>query len=386
MIILEKPYVSEFLTETLKKQNYPVLKNKSISDLKINETLNFWDENFAVEQLKAQKNALIYSNSENSINWITNNLGFTDLPKKINLFKDKVKFRELLTKIYPNFYFKEVELEELQNIDDSELIFPFVIKPSVGFLSMGVYLVKDSESWKTILKSIKSDIEKTKGIFPSEVLNSSKFIIEEYIEGEEYAIDAYYNGQGKPVILNILKHPFSSETDVSDRVYYTSSEIIRENLSKFKELLVKIGELSDLKNFPIHIELRKDKEKIVPIEVNPMRFAGWCITDLAYYAYGINIYEYYFNQLEPDWKKILENDDNSIYYTTIADIPTDLDKKNIIKIDYEKLLTNIKEPMDIRKIDFRKHPLFAIILSKTQDYREISNILKIDFKQYIELA
>jgi len=129
-------------------------------------------------------------------------------------------------------------------------------------------------------------------------MNFSKFIIEECIEGDEFAIDAYYNPSGKPVILNILRHPFSSDTDVSDRVYYTSKEIIMEHLDTFRNTLESIGGIACLSSFPVHVEVRVDQYgKVIPIEFNPMRFAGWCVTDIAYSAYGINTYEYYFNKV-----------------------------------------------------------------------------------------
>jgi len=59
-------------------------------------------------------------------------------------------------------------------------------------------------------------------------MDASTFIIEDYLEGEEFAVDAYFNAEGKVVILNILHHKFSSSTDVSDRVYSNSQSIIRK--------------------------------------------------------------------------------------------------------------------------------------------------------------
>jgi NADPH-dependent curcumin reductase CurA len=47
-------------------------------------------------------------------------------------------------------------------------------------------------------------------VFPENVLNTSNFIIEEFIRGEEYAIDYYYDNNGA-VLLNVLHHLFSSE-------------------------------------------------------------------------------------------------------------------------------------------------------------------------------
>lgn len=385
MLILDKPYISDLLEKTALKNNFSVLENDSVKELGLNTNLNYVKEIDAIEQIKKEKNPLLYSNSENSINWITKNLGFTDLPQKINLFKDKVKFRQLISEIYPDFYFKELAINELKDLNISTIKMPFIIKPSVGFLSMGVYPVNNENEWINVLKNIETDMDKFKDLFPIEVMDSSKFIIEEIIAGEEFAVDAYFNNNGEPVILNILKHPFASEKDVSDRLYFTSKVIIKNHLAKFEDLLKKIGKLADLKNFPLHIEMRVNNDKIVPIEINPMRFAGWCTTDLAYYAYGINVYECYLNQQEPNWEIIFKQTDDAIYYLTIAEVPTSIDRESIKNLNYKEFLNNIKEPLEIRKIDYKKHPLFAMVFAKTEEHDEIANLLNQDLTKYIEI-
>ena len=42
----------------------------------------------------------------------------------------------------------------------------------------------------------------------------------------------------------------ASDTDVSDRVYTSSKEIIENNLEEFTEFAKKIGNLARVKNFP----------------------------------------------------------------------------------------------------------------------------------------
>jgi phosphoribosylamine-glycine ligase len=61
---------------------------------------------------------------------------------------------------------------------------------------------------KRLIKA-KSELQpdKLKSIFPENVLNTSNFIIEEFIRGEEYAIDYYYDNNGDAVLLNVLHHP-----------------------------------------------------------------------------------------------------------------------------------------------------------------------------------
>ena len=383
MIILDNPYVSPLLEDTVAKKFYPVLNNEMARSLSKFDMMNVLSDEAAVDLLKGEKNPQLYSNSENAINWISTHLNFSELPQKIELFKNKGEFRRLLKEIYPDFYFFESGFDSLSMLDTEKIRFPVVLKPCVGFLSMGVYIIRDAEEWADVIKNLRDDIEKFRGQFPTEVVDASSFIVEELINGEEFAIDAYFDKYGKPVILNIFKHPFSDETDVSDRVYFTSGEIIKSNHDRFESLLSQIGNLAQLKNFPLHMEVRVDGERVVPIEINPMRFAGWCVTDLAYFAYGIDVYEYYFEQKTPDWEKILKEKGSEFYYFTIAEVPVSVDKSMIREVDYDGFLKNISHPLEVRKIDYRRHPILAIVFAKTDDYSEMSNILKKDMRDFI---
>ena len=378
MIILNKPYVSDFLIETIKKNGFKVLDSEI--------SRNYFNKEELLSSNEAIKNNdLIYSNSENSIDWVIENLKNSDISRMIKISKDKVLFREALRKIYPNYYFRKVTLDEIKNLKVEELKFPFILKPSVGFLSFGVYPVKNEIEWEKVVQKLNQDIEKLEGFFPKSVVNMSDFIIEEMIDGEEYALDAYYDENGEAVILNIFHHPFFDDKDVSDRAYYTSGEIIKKYHDKLKSLLDKIGEAIGYKNFPFHIELRINEDKIIPIEVNPMRFCGWCITDIAKNAWNINVYEYFLKQLKPDWHEILKNSTDDYFYFTMGDIPSSINKSSIKSVNYDKYLKNISNPLVVRKIDFRNNPVFAIVFAKTKSLDEIKNILKLDMKEFIEL-
>ncbi len=380
MIILEKPYVSDFLIETIKNNNFDVLDNEvSRNYFSKGELVSFED---AVQ--KYNQGELFYSNSENSIDWIAQNLPISDISDMIELSKNKIHFREILKQIYPNYYFEKVKFEDLDDFDISKIKFPIILKPSVGFLSFGVYPIKNAGEWEKTIKKLNSDIEKLKGIFPNSVVDMSDFLIEEMIEGREFAIDAYFDENGKATILNIFEHPFFDENDVSDRLYYTSKQILQQYLEPFKILLDKIGKIGKYKNFPFHLELRANEQAIIPIELNPMRFCGWCITDIAYFAWGINVYEAYFKKQKPDWEKILKTAKDGYFYFTIGDIPSGIDRAKIKNIDYEKYLKNIKNPLNIRKIDYKNNPVFAIVFAFCSNIEEIKNILKLDMKEFIK--
>ncbi len=382
MFILDNPFISELLYSTVNKNSYPVLDTPLVSG-KVSNPLNSC---IASELLNKINNPKIYTNSENSINWILSNLTGTNLPDMISLFKDKARFRELLKKIYPDFYFKKISYNELDKLNADEFKYPIVIKPSVGFLSFGVYTVYEKKELDIVVNKIKSEMEKVKETFPKEVLNSDNFIIEEFIKGDEYALDVYYDDNSNPVILNVFKHPFADKYDVSDRMYITSASIIKENYSGFYDLLKKIGEVSNLKNFPMHIELRLNNDKIIPIEVNPLRFAGWCTTDLAYYAYNINVYEYFMNNKIPDWNKIYNNDPSSVYAFVMAEVPLDVNKNDIISFDIESFKKDTNaEILNVREFDYSTKPMFCVLFIKQNNFDSIRHILKLDVKKYIKL-
>lgn len=124
MLILDYPYVSEFLKNTAAELQIPVLKNEMATGIDTEKKLRLLEEAEFIEFIKGKGEYAIYSSSENSIGWISENLGFTGLPEKIQLFKNKIKFRELLERIYPDFYFQGIEFDKLDEIQTEEIKSP----------------------------------------------------------------------------------------------------------------------------------------------------------------------------------------------------------------------------------------------------------------------
>ena len=389
MILIDKPYASSFLQETVRKLKIPVIKTRAASEMPGNNEQLFISEEDAIFKLNNDSNALLYTNSENAINWTEKNLKHSDLQKKINLFKNKVLFRELIKDLYPDYFFKKLAFDELESFDLEELKFPLIVKPAVGFFSLGVKKVDAKNEWKNVISEIKKEISSYKDIYPEEVLDTSNFIIEEFIEGNEFAVDLYYDIEGNAVILNIMQHLFSSDKDVSDRVYMSSKEIIDEHLNKFEHFLGQMGKLADLKNFPAHVELRINSDgTIIPIEVNPLRFGGWCTTaDFAWYAFGTNTYENFFFQKKPDWHKIFKNKEDKIFSLIVLDNSTGIPSREICSFDHERLKKAIKNILEYRIIDHQKFKVFGFLFTETkkENIDELYVILSSDLKEYISI-
>ncbi|MBU1232092.1 MAG: ATP-grasp domain-containing protein [Proteobacteria bacterium] len=387
MFFVDKPYISEFFKMTVRDNAIPVVGTDIAQKSGLYSGTKIISEERAVEMAQESDDLRVYTTSENSIGWIAKHLGFTNLPGKIELFKDKIKFREMTKSIFPDFFFKEVRVGDLKNIRIDEIPLPFIIKPTVGFFSMGVYKVSSPEEWGDIIASIMTEIDQIKDLYPEEVLDISSFIIEQCINGEEFAVDAYFNANGEPVILGIFKHTFSSDVDVSDRVYISSKEIVESNLEEFTDFIGKIGRLASAVNFPVHIELRRENDgTLLPIEVNPVRFGGWCTTaDMSFLAYGFNPYLYFYWQRKPDWSEALKGKEGKLFSLIVLDNSTGRDGNEIASFDYEKLLANFEKPMELRKIDYKKYPVFGFLFTETREdnFIELKNILDSDLNEYI---
>lgn len=372
MFIIDEPYVSGLALKTLATMRAPVFRNAFAASFK-DVALNLVDE--------IEPGGKIYSNSENAIALVLERLPDSPFTAQVKACKDKYEFRRRLQAVYPDFRFQRLAPEDFDAATD--LPERFVIKPAVGFLSMGVHKVESQDDWEKTKASLRAEIKDFRRNFPESVLSPSAFIVEELIEGEEFAVDVYFDGAGRPVILNIFRHPFAGKDDVSDRLYVTSKAIIERNLDAFAAALANIGQALYLKDFPAHIEvIRENSGSVVPVEINPMRFAGWCTTDLAYFAYGIDVYKYFHYGLKPDWKAILKDKGNETYYFALAETPPDIDKARI-DFDHEAFKRNFSHILDYRPIDYRTKPLFAIVFGRLNTQDEIAGILGLKTKDFI---
>ncbi len=389
MFILDKPYVSDFLASSAARHRIPVLRTP-FSEQAINgRKVALLDEKEFIRSFSNGYRPLLYTNSENAIGWISRNLAHTDLPEKIELFKDKVRFRKLLSPLDPGFFYREVKLQELDRIDPADLPLPFVIKPAVGFFSLGVYTVESPDSWPGILEKIQREVELIRRVYPAEVLDTTRFIIEEYIRGREFAFDAYYNREGRPVILGLLEHLFASASDVSDRVYISSAAIFGEFLKPFTAFLEDLGRRAGLRNFPLHVEVRIDPEgNIRPIEINPLRFGGWCTTaDMTWFAYGSDSYEAVAGNLVPDWDRLMKGKEDKVYSNIVLTNSTGYAASQIRAFDYESLKARFENPLELRRADFREFLIFGFLFAETSiaNFSEIEWILNDDLREFITL-
>ena len=387
MIFLDQPYVSDFLRKTIREHDLPVVLTEAARAFGVEDFPSAITEEQAVERARTSSDPNLYMVSESSIGWIAEHLADTPLPARIEQFKNKAAFREATASLFPDFRYREITLAELDDFDPSDFPLPFVIKPTVGFFSLGVQRVGAAEDWPAALVAIKADVARAAALFPNEVLDTSRFILEQCIEGREFAMDAYYDAQGEPVILSVLEHVFASESDTSDRVYVTSREIVLANLKRFTRLLEGLGRVFDVHNLPVHVEVRIDAGGTIwPIEVNPMRFGGWCTTaDLTHLAFGVNPYACYFEQGRPDWDEALRDKQGQVFAIVALGNSTGIDGEDIQSFEHEALLARFERPLELRKTDHRRYPIFGFVFTQTraENFAELDWALRSDLREFV---
>ncbi len=386
MILLDKPYISDFLLNTIENNHLEVVDTPVARSLAQGRGLCYVAEQQAVASLSTQTDPLIYTASENALGWVADRLAGSNAARVAELVKNKARFRELIKPMYSDFYFREISVEKIADLRASELQFPLVIKPAVGFFSLGVYVVDSPENWPSVQQKLLAEVDKISGLYPAAVVNTSSYLVEEVITGREFALDAYYDKNGQPVILNIMEHFFDGPDDVSDRIYITSRDIINEFMPVFTDFLERVNALLMARNFVVHVEARINSSGVVvPIEINPMRFGGWCTTaDLTWYAYQENSYLNYLQQNRPDWQRVFSGNDDSVYALVVLDNSTGIDGTKISAFDYDRLLSGFSQPLELRKTNWKEYPLFGYFFTRTPKERmvELNDILANDLRQF----
>ncbi|MBO4364910.1 MAG: ATP-grasp domain-containing protein [Eggerthellaceae bacterium] len=381
MFILEAPYASDLMLDWLEGSQHPVLENGFARQLvDQGRCLNLVDDEAAIQRANAGER--VYSSSENGLAWVVENVRNENLLRCIRLCKDKAETRRALAGIDTAHFFLECTMDELLSIDPTSLSFPLVVKPAVGFISFGVHVIPTADAWDGVISQFKSEMERG-SVHPESVVGTGRFVLEGYLSGQEYAVDIYFDAQGMPVILNIMQHDFRDVSDTSDHLYFTGKDIIERAEPHLRAWFERANEVFGFRDFCAHVELRvshaegedpicamADIANVHAIELNPLRFAGFCGTDMGYYAFGIRTYEYFLNDQRPDWEAIFSDDyPDAVTAMSVLDAPAGWHAGCAIDFDaIECAMTaggTLENIFELRKLDPDVHgvscfPLYRI--------------------------
>lgn len=385
MVILDRPYVSTLLEDTLARLQTPVLLNRSDLALRRPGELNLMEPEDFWTRLTSVERPLLYTNSEDTLGAVLAALDRTAIGRQIRVAKDKALMRERLQPLFPDLFFARVGIDDLAAMPAKGLPFPLIIKPAVGFFSLAVVSARGPEEWDAARAHLKVEVEAARGIFPTSVLDPYQMLIEQRVEGREFAVDVYFDAEGAPVLLDVMEHIFRSPEDTDDRVYLTSAALIREYGPRFLDALTSIARLLDIFDLAAHVEFRVEASgRAVPIEINPLRLAGFCSTELAWHSYGLNTHEACLLRQKPDWDRLLVGREG-VYSLVLCKPPADLDRARIRGVDLEALATVFSRPLEVRPMDYRMYPLVALAFIESPNMEEPRRLLHADFAPFLLL-
>jgi len=334
-------------------------------------------KNSNIEFLDTDK---IYAPDETSVPIILEKIKNEERRERFDDIKNKYKCRKLLKSVYPDFYFEDVKLNNLEKIE-LPVNKKFIIKPQKGFFGAAVKEIDSTSDLKKIRLGLEADIKKHSQFFSADVFTADDFIIEEFVEGDEYTFDVFYDENAKPVIVNFCGHPESRMKEYFHLLYYTSGDIYERFSDQVIEIFTKFNKSLGIKNLPIHAEFREVNGKLIPIEWNIPRFGGFGVADLPYHGFGLDPFECFFENIRPDWNEIWTKHKGKYYGWVLCYNGLDLDlEKN--KPDYEKLEKDLGNILYFHKLDYKTNPAFAIAYIERDNKKDLFEVLNLDFRDY----
>ncbi len=111
MILLDRPYVSKHFLSYLERSGQPVLDTPFTAELARDYALHLVDD--AEAERRCRSGERLYTSSENALEWVHEHLGDLPVVRHIDAMKDKAALRRMLAGMYPDFFFREIPVDEL---------------------------------------------------------------------------------------------------------------------------------------------------------------------------------------------------------------------------------------------------------------------------------
>ncbi len=345
------------------------------------KTIKIIDENELKKlEISFDENDRLYVASESALDIVLKKSKDSQKKKVTEILKNKINFRKSIAKFHPNFYFKEISLDKLHLLK-LEKGKKFVIKPSKGFFGTAVRVINSETDLLSLQNELAFEIKKNSAFFSEAVLSTNTFLIEEFAEGDEYAIDMFYNSDSEPVIMNIYRHPFHKNEKYFHSIYYTGKEFYNEIKERFLEIFNQYNSVFKVQNYPIHCEFKINGENVIPIEFNPLRYGGFGLADLTFHAFKFDPFNYFFEDIEPDWNYIWKNSKYKYFAWALGYNGEGLDVKRFIP-DHQKYKKFVQNYFEYVELDHTINPAFSIAYFPFNDLSRVQNFLEIEYKDY----
>lgn len=330
------------------------------------------------------KDTAIISNREASLSFILEHLPKERL-NQVNAFKNKAIFRQLFKELSPDLWYQELTKDALRDFQFPAQIDQVVLKPSRGAHSIGIRIIHGQAEWARVVDLVLEDINRATKQMNSTVVSDAHFLVEEFIDGEEFACDGFWDKNGKTIITGIYQHPFLSNSDVRDTVYYTAKQVVAKTIEPTMEVMNYMGAKLGMRRFPFHFEFRLSSNgTLFPIELNPLRFGGNTLPELMQYAFGFNPYELFFTDKSPDWNsRLAQGEPTQIYASILGYLPPHYTPENY-RIDEESFCHTFgNRLLNYFSSDPTRSPFFGIAHIVADNVEDVLAYLHLDFERFI---
>lgn len=204
------------------------------------------------------------------------------------LLKEYLKRENILfpqTRVFMNF-------SEVKKCEDIQ--YPVIIKPSNSYGSNGVFLIKNREELLRCSNRIFMQNIYHKKFFHD---NTGKLLCEEYISGDEYAVDVIWN-DGRPIcsmissrLHNIVGNMFP------DYVYYIDKDLSNDKKEEIKDLVYSVGHAIGMQYGVTHTELREKNGELYILENAVRPGGGGCMYELHRIKTEIDYFDMYMSTM-----------------------------------------------------------------------------------------
>ena len=298
----------------------------------------------------------------------------------VSRLKNKVTCRQMLASIFPDFFFQEIPIRDLPKIQlaPNEKYF---VKPIKGYWGSAAFPVDAQTDRVSLMHEIEAQLTKRTNLFSEQVVAKDRLIVEEFLEGEEYAVDMFFDESGQPVITNICHHPLPKNLDYLHVVYYTSYEVYRSLYPKFIEFFHALNQSLQARSIPIHGEFKLHKGKLTPIELNPLRFGSDGFADLSFHAFGFNPFLYFAENRAPDWEALWKGREEKIFAFYLGYNGTDLDTGHY-RPDLRNFRRLFSHILSDTAMNYQDTLAFAVMYIEEDSLDRIHELLKVEFNEY----
>jgi carbamoyl-phosphate synthase large subunit len=162
-------------------------------------------------------------------------------------------------------------------INTNQYIYPVILKPVIGSGSRGV--IKCS-NYNQLVEAIKETVRYSK---------DERFIVEEYIDGDEISVEAIVNNN-KIDILQLTDKIVSSPPYNVELGHIQPSKY-SNRIEEIQNILQAIIDVTGLNNCAIHPEFKVKNDKITIIELGPRLGGDYITSKLVPLSTGINMEE-----------------------------------------------------------------------------------------------